>query len=389
MRRAARALHPLLGLILGVAVVGVAWAASYRVTPVSARYTGPAPGGINTHNVIEMVRDGNGTYVQKSVTVSNNTLGNLAKGVLKRANTAATAYWVAKSVIDGMGWAIDELQQQVVTPGTGESKAAGSTMWCLANLAPLTQVHCSSSASGTMAICNAYFSPCSVREETGSYIQLRRQPGPGYGDTMQFNKVTISTMTPDWANGNPSNQPVAVEAVGQAMANSPQAAQALLLDANGNPVLTPELVQALNDVRKAAETLNGDDPGPDIEVDPNFPDAPPRENVETNIPAFCDWARVVCDWINWTKEEPEYDKPDVPWEELPLESQQWTSGLPSNGTCPAPVVETVTLGNFAQQVEFSYQPVCDALSLLRYVVIAIGIVIAGQIIAGLRSSPSV
>ncbi len=55
------------------------------------------------------------------------------------------------------------------------------------------------------------------------------------------------------------------------------------------------------------------DPNPNPNPDPN-PNPNPNPNPDSgsstsfNLPAFCDWASIVCDWIDWTKEEPEEEE---------------------------------------------------------------------------------
>ncbi|PTB88402.1 hypothetical protein C9927_04190 [Pseudidiomarina aestuarii] len=100
--------------------------------------------------------------------------------------------------------------------------------------------------------------------------------------------------------------------------------------------------------------------------------------------AFCDYADVVCDFIEWFQEptdEPEV--PDMPVEELALEDIQseWTSGLGS-GSCPANP-STTLLGTV---IEYDMSVYCQvATDIIYWLLIFSATITGGFIIAGIRS----
>lgn len=100
--------------------------------------------------------------------------------------------------------------------------------------------------------------------------------------------------------------------------------------------------------------------------------------------AFCDYADVVCDFIEWFQEptdEPEV--PDMPVEELALEDIQseWTSGLGS-GSCPANP-STNLLGTV---IEYDMSVYCQvATDIIYWLLIFSATITGGFIIAGIRS----
>lgn len=135
--------------------------------------------------------------------------------------------------------------------------------------------------------------------------------------------------------------------------------------------------------------------GPDVNIevkpvpDPTAPDFDPTENPGSStsedgqfeLPAFCDWATVVCEWLEWTKEEPEEMEPDeLPVDELTVDDfrRDYSSGLGS-GSCPAPVSFTLQ----GQTAQFSYEDACWAAeSLFKPVLLTIAGIMAAFIIVG-------
>lgn len=87
------------------------------------------------------------------------------------------------------------------------------------------------------------------------------------------------------------------------------------------------------------------------------------------LPSFCSWASIVCDWINWTKEPLSDDEPDLAAliSEFEPDEDGYSSGIGS-GSCPAPM--SLNLGIVNRVVEVSYQPFCDFLEMIRPLVIA-------------------
>lgn len=183
-------------------------------------------------------------------------------------------------------------------------------------------------------------------------------------------------------NGNeavPAREMTATE-LGNVLKQNRQAVEALLRDVNNRPVMTPELTQALNDLRKSLEAANGDVPAPDIAVQPDYADNVDKDGQTTQFPEFCSWATVVCDWMKWTREKPATEQVDVPEEELDLTAAQWSSGI-GGGSCPAPLSVAISTP-VVTNIEFTYQPLCDLASLLKPLFIASAAIVAAFIIGG-------
>lgn len=89
------------------------------------------------------------------------------------------------------------------------------------------------------------------------------------------------------------------------------------------------------------------------------------------LPAFCDWAGIVCDWINWTKEEP--DQPEEPkpvFEEINVPFTPFSIAK-FNAQCPPD--ENLSLNLMGQDMSFVFpmKPFCDFFSGIKPFVIAL------------------
>ena len=87
------------------------------------------------------------------------------------------------------------------------------------------------------------------------------------------------------------------------------------------------------------------------------------------LPAFCDWAAVVCDFIDWVKEEPEIDEPEVPFKDI--QRQEIRDDLLTIGStaCPADIQVNWTGLPFGISIDKTVEmrPYCDVLEPLKYV----------------------
>jgi hypothetical protein len=98
-------------------------------------------------------------------------------------------------------------------------------------------------------------------------------------------------------------------------------------------------------------------------------------------PLFCEWAPVICDWLDWTKEMPEEMEPDeLPVDEITIADlkKDYTPGL-GGGSCPAPV----TFQYAGQSMQFKYDDACWAASnVFRPVLLTMAGIMAAFIIVG-------
>lgn len=171
----------------------------------------------------------------------------------------------------------------------------------------------------------------------------------------------------------------------EAIASDPSNYTRMLHDVHGVPYQFPEVRMALGGMAAGIGNATGTTPslgGQEVnpnEASPNDP-APQPSGQGSELPAFCEWAGVVCDFITWYKDEGEpLQQVEVPFEEEEITMSDWSSGQ-SGGSCPAP--ESVQV--MGEGIEFSYQPLCDFVGYLYWVIIAGASIYAGFIIAGLR-----
>lgn len=91
------------------------------------------------------------------------------------------------------------------------------------------------------------------------------------------------------------------------------------------------------------------------------------------LPAFCEWAGIVCDFIEWYKTEPVDDSPELPEHEL--EKKEIDKDLLNVGgsSCPQDLTVNWTGLPFGITINesFEMQPYCNELEPLKYVFILI------------------
>lgn len=98
------------------------------------------------------------------------------------------------------------------------------------------------------------------------------------------------------------------------------------------------------------------------------------------FPAFCDWAGIVCEWIGWTKEEPEepqieppvIEQIDIPF--VPFSITQF------NATCPPDQQLSLDLMGTNQSFVLPMTPFCDFFSSIKPFVIALASFFAVKLI---------
>lgn len=89
------------------------------------------------------------------------------------------------------------------------------------------------------------------------------------------------------------------------------------------------------------------------------------------LPAFCDWAAIVCDWIGWTKEQPDEPEELKPvFEEIEV---PYTPFSIANFNAQCPPDENLSLTLMEQEMSFVFpmKPFCDFFSGIKPFVIAL------------------
>ncbi|MEN5264234.1 virulence factor TspB C-terminal domain-related protein [Stenotrophomonas sp. TWI587] len=378
-------LRRLIGFAVGIALVLTVFSAtgqsngSVRVTASSIRYAATTPTGVRTSALLEGTYTGTKNGVKQfnvPVHLPSGTLGNLAKSAIKRGGAAYGWYSLAKGLIDGAGWAIDELQKQVYNPAKGTYSPPGSKMYCAAPGGG--SLRCTTSLSGAISIASVQYTGCDSAKFDVGGISVSCRNG---NDRMFLAQRTVTANTFNHGSGSQFDEPVPDQQLGELLKRSPQVVNAILIDPeSGAPIRTAELVNAMNELRKSLEQANGLEPAPDVQPtdDPTKP-----ERMESTWPGFCNWASVVCEFIDWVKSDGEPHK-ELPETELQIDPQGWNSGI-GGGTCPAPQTFSITVVGAQGQAQFDWQPACDFASTLKPFLITVCSLVAVFILAGLRN----
>lgn len=398
MRWSSRALYFVLGF--GLTVLLAPLMAQAAGDPIPGQYTVVARSvrpisGPTVSIGMEARLAGNTLYASERAVMTAATAGTLVRGVLTRANAAVGLYYGVKAVMDAAGWAINELGTQVVQPGTPQEQLApGSTAWCAQYGG---EARCVTSTAGAKRVCDALaasvfagsFQPVtcySVAPWNGvGTIAVNVQNGNAqHIAQMGFYATTLPTWTPNWSTGT-DDLPITDEDIFNALRQArPDLFAQLLKDENGNVIITPEVADAMNRFRQAVEAATGV-AGVPVVSDPATVGNGEGDASPKSLPEYCEWATVMCDLADWIKKDPgDLDTPEVPRSEADIHLVEWSSGL-GGGSCPEPVTRTVTLGGHSQEVEFSYQPLCDFAIFLNPVMVSLGLLIGMYIVAGVRN----
>ncbi len=422
MRRNTRALHHFLGLkwfvlaaLLTCAVASVYAAGKVRVTPQSTRYhrVGQnADGSTRWATTTEWAAmwdkmlEGVGAgavaateYAKTTGPVSSSTLGGFARKAIRGGVYGTAVALTVEGIIDGAGWAINELKDQVTTPGTEQAPLGEVNAYCITDAYNVGEFRCSPAPATLAAVAHMAnkiaAQPCSLHIYQAGYSTQYRCARPGAGPNEyvfvvegQVRKPT-GGWTPKYHNDSHYEPPRTVtdDELGDAIRQNPQLVDSLLTDPRtGRPIMTPELQEQGDQLKQQLEQREGI-PSSDPLPAPNLEDDTAKDDGSP-WPSFCSWASAVCQFIDWFKtDDQEAPAPEVPWEEeAPAQvEQKWSSGL-GGGSCPAPSSFSVSLGGQSVSPEFSYEGICQFATYMRPVIIALAAIIAGFIIAGVRGT---
>ena len=109
-----------------------------------------------------------------------------------------------------------------------------------------------------------------------------------------------------------------------------------------------------------------------------------KDAEKFELPAFCDWAAVVCDWIKWTKEEPDLQDEELPEQQPKLKNPAEFDHdyISVNAQCPPDVSHAIPLPGASFNLVFQMSPVCDfASTYLRPVIIFLAYIFGALSIA--------
>ncbi|KAA8730791.1 hypothetical protein F4V57_14665 [Acinetobacter qingfengensis] len=96
-------------------------------------------------------------------------------------------------------------------------------------------------------------------------------------------------------------------------------------------------------------------------------------SMELEFPAFCSWASIVCEFIDWVREEPETQDEELEIDEQTVIDYQYSDHVVFGQTCPFSDNNlNVDFGIGAWSFNYSFSIICDYAVIARPYVIAFG-----------------
>lgn len=160
------------------------------------------------------------------------------------------------------------------------------------------------------------------------------------------------------------------------------------------------------DIKEAVKRLQDDQPDSDTGTSTENKDETDGKTEEetddktetatgSKFPDFCTWAKPVCDWLKWTKEQYEEFLKEPKLKDEPIDIQeetgiQWQDKAEKtyvsfNGQCPANVNIPISWGGATTTLHLSYEPFCRFAVLIKPAVILGAWISALMIISGGRT----
>lgn len=401
-------LHRLIIVLAAFALITLSAAASAQApqprTPISVApvSVGPATrtGAGLTYPITYSASGGtsaaNARWYGRLVPMSPTSIGGAARSLL-RGGLANAALIAALAAI---GWGIDEIMNDLYGEGSGGIAAQPGVGYMVNNNA----AYFSPTIDGSIALFRA------ATPSVGSIRSAQNSPPVQYQDGRPilynyeynyaagyashqfydgaFSVVVVGSAAPHPPGYQPGQeleaapQPVPDAELGAAIVNNPALWPHALTMPDGAPLRVQPVLDPIPGIRQEHEQFLGLDPDPNQAPDPVQADDPTSESgmEPTPWPAFCKWATVVCDLVKFLKEKPA-DPPDDELPETPLEAEDWTSGLASSASCPAPRTIAMSMGSFSM----SWQPVCDLALGIRALLLISASLVAAYILSGASS----
>lgn len=348
-----------------------------------------------------------------------------AKDYAKNAGKASIPAFLGgaavQALVDGVGWVMDEGGKVTQTPvyenyiydhavvqgWKGATASAACSTYAsnlgdgqVVNVGPISQ---SPSGAFTFKCEVKYYEGQISHTETGSVVNYRENtdtPPPPQ-------EVTQEQLTEALKNALESNNPALAAAIAEAIkaaysydgsegqdnstntiaigtANDMNEAVDRAFD-NPTPNATSDKPSGYYKITDGEKTVEGYVTTPDTkgktetETKTETTTDPVTGNQTTTgtstgsleLPAFCDWAGIVCDWINWTKEEPDQpEEPEPVFEEINVPFTPFSIAK-FNAQCPPDENLSLTLMEQEMSFVFPMKPFCDFFSGIKPFVIAL------------------
>lgn len=399
LRMAGGAMHTLLRLIAGVLVAMCAATMAHAeagpgvLTATSITSTSATTSGLSgTLNAV-LAETERRSYYSTRVTVGWGTIGAAGKAAFRGASRFIPYVGLAMTAAEMSGW---EFDGSWFNKGDGipNRELQGGVYWCARQQDGfvIAGTYCSDSQTEMRAWLldqvivqgGMPYEVTEVVESWGNLLARHVDNGTLLASSVAPMQYDLPTQYKTPGSREPT--PVTETEMAQAMASNAQNHHSLLHDINGNPHQFPEVQTALNNMALGIGAASGTGQAPTVDGDPvdpnnedgNSPDPTGNPGKGSELPAFCEWAKVVCDFIEWYKDEGEPLEPvELPEADEEDPTQHWSSGQ-GGGSCPAPQTLTV----MGQDLEFSYAPICDFADVIRALVLVMSSILAVRILAG-------
>ena len=311
-----------------------------------------------------------------------------AKDYAKKAGKASIPSFLGgaavQALVDGVGWVMDEGGKVTRTPdtpvnadssfikcwtgsggqgcySTPESAAqytiCGGTANIYYNSGTMAYANCENGGKATVFyIDNPNYDPSApprpntvVSEEEKEQVLKNLLNDPKYSDLASQMIGNTYSMGPE----NPEPDPTVV--------NDLKNAQKDVLKSDnpkgdGKTRTDPKIdtgTQGQADTTPKPDTGTGTNPNTGTGTTPS-PNPNPNNGSTTNfeLPAFCNYAAKLCDWLDWTQEDKELEEPE---KEEPEEFDIGTidkNRFRANGQCPAPIEVNESVTALGKSVDF-------------------------------------
>lgn len=383
-----------------VAYSGLSLAVPPPVIPIELRNLGPAMDALNGRITYQIGKGNDATYLTKGISFSGATLASLGKVALKGGVYNLALNLAMNELIDGAGYLWDELNEQVTTSGESGGETCENGHWYNYGIWTASGDFIACDYAGVFARMNANYPGWYAGKYDRTVVSFTHgAPYPnGSAWRQNFSLVYEGGTTNSYFSvtfdGDPAvqdplpPQPVTDQQLGQQIVTQgqPQLWHDLLTDqTTGMPITTPEVAQQIWDIQKMKVEESGGDPDtvPEPVTVGDLETATSEEPLESDWPDFCAWAGPVCDWIEWSKEEPSLDDdehPPLPVVDLGDTQVNWNSGLPSAGvSCPEPVSVEMSFVPGAPSIEFSYEPICSGATMVKPIFLAAAYFLAAML----------
>lgn len=340
------------------------------------------------------------SYYQRAVQYTKGTVGGNIKQFAKFG-----AYSIAFSaILEGMGWVLDEITGDIYpnaeSAGTPEitcnprfqasSNLGGSAYGCTPSAAGAQLLlQCNSSMSGSAFAPGYCVLPTvtGVGTFTGGYYFSQRFNSQVNTGTDVYVVQQAQSYTQPAVQGTPASNEQVAEQVAPKL--DPDTLDKLATHPQTGAVkqtqeVLDKMTEIANQLAKEADPANTPVSAPTASPTANTTDTP--QAAGTNVPAFCVWAKPVCDVIDWVK-SPFTPKPEdntdftlaayVDETEVNLES--YNSGLGS-GSCPS----STSLELLGNSYSFSWQPACTVATSASFLLIAFSYLFSIYILLGIK-----